>query len=353
MFRGVFSVLSGLSLVFAALPAGTTYKLESYGVGSGGVANSVSSNYGLEGTVGEISGTQMSGTTYKAGTGLVTTQLTNVPNAPTLDNVDNYYNKLRMTLDTGNNPSDTKFAIAISTNNFTTTQYVKADHTVGASLTIADYQTYASWGGASGFLIIGLQPSTTYQVKTRAIQGKYTESGWSPTASAATVNPSLTFQIDVSASDVSTTPPYNLTMPNLVPGTVVTSPTKIWTSFTTNGDFGGNQYIFGRNGGLKSTAVSYTINALSGDLGSANQGFGAQNATVAQASGGPLSVAAPYNGASNNVGTLDANIRQLYNAPAPITSGRTSLQLKAKVNTLTPAATDYADILTVLAAASF
>lgn len=335
------------------MPAGTTYKLQSYGLGSGGTANSVGSTYAMEGISGETGGTQLSGTAYKAGTGMISTQLANVPSAPTLTNPNDYYNKLLLVLDTGNNPTDTRFAIAISTDNFATTQYVKNDRTVGSSLSISDYQAYASWGGSSGFLIIGLQPSTTYSVKVKAMQGKFTESGYSPVATAATVDPSITFDIDVSATDQSTNPPYTLAFSNLMPGTVVASPSKIWTSFSTNGDFGGNEYIFGTNGGLKSTAVSYTISSLSGDLGTATQGVGAQSTSASQATGGPMTVASPYDGTSNTVGITDANIRKIYSAGAPVTSGRTSLQLLAKVTTLTPAATDYSDILTILAAASF
>jgi hypothetical protein len=357
MLNGVMSaslsVLSGLSLLFAALPAGTTYKLESYGVGSGGTANSTSSAYAMEAISGEVSGTQMSGTNYKVGGGFLPTQLANVPAAPTFTNPANYYNKLRLTLDTGGNPSDTKFAIAISTDNFVTTQYVKSDNTVGASLAITDYQTYTTWGGAGGFLVVGLQPDTSYKVKVRAMQGKFTESGWSPTATAATVNPALTFDLDVSASDVETSPPYNLAFTDLLPGSVTTSPAKIWTDFDTNGDFGGNVYVYGANAGLKSVAVSYTITALTGDLGSLSQGYGVQSVSATQAAGGPFTVSSPYDGTTHNVGVEDTTIRKIYSAPAPITAGRTSLNLKAKVASLTPASNDYSEVLTILGAASF
>jgi hypothetical protein len=350
---GSLSLLSGAMLFFAALPAGTTYKLESYGVGSGGTANSTSTSYALEAISGELSGTQMSGTTYKIGGGYIPTQLANVTAAPTLTNPANYYNKLKLVLDTGGNPSDTKFAIAISSDNFVTTQYVKNDNTITNSLTIADYQTYTTWGGASGFLILGLKSATTYSVKVRAMQGKFTESGYSPVASLATANPTITFDLDVSASDVETSPPYNLAFGDLIPGSVVTSPAKIWTDFDTNGDFGGNIYVYGANAGLRSTAVSYTITALTGDLTALTQGYGVQSASATQTSGGPMSVSSPYNGLTNNVGVEDTTIRKIYSAPAPITAGRTSLNLKAKVASLTPSSTDYTEILTIIGAASF
>lgn len=353
MLKGMVSLLSGLSLLLAAMPASTNYKLQSYGVGSGGTNNSVSSSYAMEGISGETSGTQMSSTTYKVTGGMIPTQTANVPAAPTVVNPANYYNKLRVTIDTGGNPSDTKFAIAVSSDNFVTTQYVKSDDTVGSSLAITDYQTFTAWGGASGFLVLGLQPATNYSFKVKAMQGKFTESSYSSAASAATGNPSLTFDIDVSPSDVQTNPPYDLDMGSLVPGSVVTSPSKIWTTFDTNGDFGGNEYIFGKNGGLKSTAVSYTIAALSGDLTSQTQGFGAQSSSATQASGGPMAASSPYDGSSDTVGITDATIRKIYTTPGPTTSGRTSLVLKAKVTSLTPASTDYSEVLTILAAASF
>lgn len=352
------SAFGGLMLLFAAFPAGTSYKLESYGLGSGGSANSTSSTYALEGISGTTSGTQMSGTTYRAGSGMIPTQLANVPSAPALTNPSNYYNKLHLTInngnnDNGNNASDATFAVAISSDNFATTQYVKNDLTVGNSQTIADFLSYAAWGGASGVNIVGLQPNTTYTVKVRAMHGKFTESGYSATASAATVNPSLTFDLDVSATDSETAPPYVLAFNDLSAGTVVNSPQKIWVDFDTNGDFGGNVYLYGQNGGLHSAAVAYTISAITGDLSTAAQGFGAQSASATQTSGGPLLASSPYNGASDNVGITDTNIRRVYSSAAPVTAGRSSLQLKAKITTNTPSSSDYSETLTLVAAASF
>ena len=361
MFNGVISetlslsasLLGSLSLLFAQVPSGTTYKLQSYGVGSGGTANSTSSAYAMEGISGEVSGTRMSGSAYVNEPGMIGTQLANVPSAPTFTNPSNFYNKLRLTINNGNNPSDARFAIAISKDNFATTQYVQSDNTVGAALGIEDYQTYASWGGASGFTIVGLTPATTYTAKVRAMQGKFTESGYSATASVATANPSITFDLDVSGSDVETSPPYNLAFNDLVPGTVVNSSSKIWVDFDTNGEFGGNVYVYGKNAGLRSAGVSYTIAALTGDLGALGQGFGVQSSTATQSSGGPLVAANPYDGTNDVVGITDTNIRKIYSATSPVLSGRSSMQLKAKVATLTPSSNDYAEILTVVGAASF
>lgn len=347
------AALAGVFMLFASVPTGTSYKLESYGVGSGGTANSTSSSYAMEGISGETSGTQMTGTTYNGGSGLITTQLANVPAAPTLTNTSNWYNKLKLVINDGGNATDATFAVAISSDNFVTTQYVKSDFTVGSSLAITDYQTYALWGSATGVNIVGLQPNTTYKVKVRAMHGKFTESGYSAIATAATVNPSLTFDLDVSATDSETAAPYTLAFNDLVPNTVVNSPQKIWVDFDTNGDFGGNVYMYGQNAGLRSTRVSYTIAAITGNLAAAAQGFGAQSTSATQTSGGPFVVSSPYDGTSDSVGITDANIRRIYSAATPITAGRSSLQLKAKITATTPSSSDYAETLTVVAAPSY
>jgi hypothetical protein len=350
---GLMSALSGMALLFAAVPTGTNYKLESYGLGSGGTANSTSSSYAMEGITGEVSGTQMSGTLYNGGTGMVTTQLANVPAAPTLTNPNNYYNKLNLVIDNGGNASDATFAVAVSTDNFFTTQYVQSDFTLGPVLGSEDYQTYTLWGGSSGVTIAGLSANTTYKAKVRAMHGKFTESGYSAVATAATVYPSLTFDLDISATDTETAAPYAMAFNDLSVGTVINSPQKIWVDFDTNGDFGGNVYMYGQNAGLRSTAVAYTIAAITGNLAAVQQGFGAQSTSASQTSGGPFTVSSPYDGTSDSVGITDTNIRRIYSAAAPITAGRSSLQLKAKITSTTPASSDYAEKLTVVAAPSF
>ena len=56
---------------------------------------------------------------------------------------------------------------------------------------------------------------------------------------------------------------------------------------------------------------------------------------------------------SNNVGVLDTALRLAYTSTNPVTAGRGSLVLKAKSQVSTPAASDYTDTLTLIAAASF
>ncbi|TXH06772.1 MAG: hypothetical protein E6Q06_04965 [Candidatus Moraniibacteriota bacterium] len=348
LFRQMLALPLGASLLFA-MPASTNYQLKDFGYGGGGVANGTSSNYAIEGIAGEQNAGNIDGTNYDLGPGLQFTNQANVPPAPTFANPANYYNKLSLTLATGGNPSDTLFAIAISTDNFVTTNYVQSDNTVGTTLGLEDYQTYSAWGGASGFTVIGLAASTTYKVKVKAWQGKFTETGYGPEASAATVGARLTFDIDVSASNTETSPPYATNIGSLVAGTVTDSPEKIWVDFDTNGESGGRVYVVASNAGLSSSRAAYTISAVTGNLTSLSEGFGAQSDTVANG----LSEVALYDQTGNTVGTVDTTIREVFTASAPTTSGRGSFLLKAKSSSVTPAASDYTEVLTVLASASF
>ena len=336
--------------MFAALPSSSSYQLNNYGFGSGGTNNSTSTTYGLNATTGETSNQQSGSATYLVRPGNVNAQQAYVPVAPTFTNPASYYNQLKFVINPGTSPSDTKFSIAISTDSFATTNYVQLDDTIGAGKV---YQTYASWGGSSGQLVIGLATNTTYQLKANAIQGNFTETEYGPLASAATVAPTITLAIGVAVSDTITSPPYALTIPSLLPAAVVNTNEKIWLHLSTNAVSGASIYITSLNGGLKSTTASYTLASSTADLASAGTGFGAQVASATQTSGGPLTSVAPYNGAGQNVGILNATFRQIFTTSAPVTVGDGSIQIKAKASNLTPSASDYGDTLTLTTAGTF
>lgn len=339
-------------LMVAALPASSNYELNSYGFGTGGTAGTSSSNYRINGVAGEVAGSQSS-TNYKVGAGEAYEKQANVPTI-TISNDDNWYNKLKVVIGPENNPSDALFAVAISSDNFVSdTRYVKSDLTVGTTLVFADYMTYAAWGGATGEMVRGLLASTVYTVKAKAYRGDFTESGYGPTSSAATVDPQLVFDIDVSAIDTSTSPPYVLAFGTIPINTVTDTPQRVWVSLSTNGESGGKVYLSGQNAGLLSAANTYTIASTTGDLSALSEGIGVQGASATQTSGGPLALVAPYNGAGANVGLADTVIREIFTAPAPLVGGRGSFILKAKTQALTPASADYTEILTAIASASF
>ena len=189
------------SLVYASLPTSTNYQIQNYSFGAGGTVNSTSTNYGVNGVVGEVEFGRQSSANFKNGSGLTYLMTSNVPGTPTLTNPSSNYDRLKFVLNTSNNPSDTKFAIQVSTDNTfaTNISYVKSDNTLGTTLTATDYQTYTTWGGASGNYVTGLAPNTTYYMRVKAKQGNFTESEYGPAASVATSIPSLTFSVDSNA----------------------------------------------------------------------------------------------------------------------------------------------------------
>ncbi len=343
---------SGMLIIFA-FPSSTNYKLDAFELGSGGEIGSTSPNYSMEGILGGLKkGTTSSN--YQLGAGLMFVQEADTPPAPTFSNDSNWYNKLKIIINTGPNPSDAVYAIAITDDNWTTTKWVQNDNTVGDTLGIEDFQSYTDWGGATGEQIIGLDPATTYKVKVKARHGKYTESGLGPEAEASTSNVSITFDLDVSSIDEETSGPYTVNFGELNLGSVDTAGDLVWVDFDTNAEMGGNIFVYDLNAGLKSSTLNYTISSTTGDLNSASEGFGLQGNSVSESSGGPLSIVSPYNGLNDNVGIVSSDIREIFNTSSnPITAGRGSFYLKAKASETTPFAADYTDTITVIAAATF
>ncbi|OGG01743.1 hypothetical protein A2Z33_00180 [Candidatus Gottesmanbacteria bacterium RBG_16_52_11] len=180
--------------VFAG-PVSPNYELKSYGFGAGGVIDATSSAYGMLGIIGEQSGDPATSATYGANPGLVFTKQANVPPAPTFTNPGSTYNRLKLILNTGGNPTDAEYAVAISDDNWATTRYVQSDFTPGTALGDEDWLSYTGWGGLGGKYITSLTAATGYQVMVKARHGQFSESAWGPEASAATVSPTLTFAL--------------------------------------------------------------------------------------------------------------------------------------------------------------
>jgi len=343
MIFGKF-LIAGLVL-FGALPSTANYKLNGYGFGSGGTANSTTATYALEGGTGEISGQTGVTTTYNLKPAFTEMIQARTPQLTAFDNGSStYYNKLHFVIDEQGNPSDALYLLQISTtSNFSSgNSYIQNDLTLNTSLVLSDYQTYSFWGGASGANIIGLSPSTTYYLRVKATQGKYTESAFGPSSTAATVGPQLSFSISTNS----------LAMGSLLPGTVVDAPGTIDITFATNATSGGDVYINGLNTGLSSAHGSSTIPSATGDLSVLTHGFGAR-VTATGASSGTFASVSPYNGVTNNVGLTDTTIRRIFSGTTPIVGGTGSVLIKAKSSSTDPAAADYSETLTMLASATF
>lgn len=362
MFSGLISalVLAGsLLTTVAVLPSTTNYELNSYGFGSGGTANSSTSNYSLEGISGELGGQTATTATYQTLPGYIQTQQANVPKV-TLSNPSNWYDKLKFVIDNQSNPSDALFALQICVGSDWisgscggTTLYVKSDDTLGTILNTTDYQTYSTWGSGSGSTIIGLSPSTTYYIRAKATQGQFTESGYGPSSSAATSAQQISFCLynDYSSGCGSGN---SIAFSGLVAGTPTSSPTNLGVDFATNANSGGNVYIYDQNGGLVSArAPSYPIPSATANLSTAAQGYGGQVASTTQTSGGPLTKLSPYDLSGNNIGQISTTVNTILTSSGPLVAGRAAIQLQAKASNTTPAVNDYADTVTIIAAASF
>lgn len=227
------AILLHVSPANAQMPESTNYGLQEYSFGSG-TTNSTSENFRLNAIAGEVEFGQLSSTNFKVNSGLTFLQTSNVPGLPTFTNPNNNYERLQFIINTGNNPSDATYAIAISTDNFVSdTKYIKSDNTIGTTLTAGDYQSYTDWGGASGEYVTGLLQGTDYYIKVKAMQGDFTESPYGPVATTTTSNAQLTFSVDSSS----------LTFSNLTPGnsytdssktTVITTSTNAYNGYLVN-----------------------------------------------------------------------------------------------------------------------
>lgn len=339
----------GVGLV-AASPTSTNFTLKAYDFGNGG-GNGSSTNYSVNGTTNGQSGDQASSGTYKLSPGLSSTQNANVPPAPTFLNTDASDVHLKLTLNTGSNPTNTTYAIAISTNNFTTTNYVQSDTSIGPALGSEDRQSYAAWGGASGFFVTGLSPSTSYTVKVKAYQGRYSESAYGPTATASTGTATLSFSV---ATSLTSTPPFAVSFANLANGSVFAANATVNLAISSSASSGGTIYVKDLYGGLRSSASgNYTLTSATADLGSASKGYGAQISSVTQTSGGPLSASSPFSGVSNNVGAITTSLQPILSTSSQISNGTATVTLRAKTDITVPSSNDYTDTLTFVAAMNF
>ena len=187
-------------VVTASDPSSTNYQLQDYSLGGSTTESGTgSSNYLLFGEAGGNDSLSGDSTNYTFDGGLAFAMQANIPQTPTLTNPVDYYDRLKFTLTPGEDPTDYTYAIAISKDNFATTQYISNDLTVVSTLEANDWQTYTAWGGASGAVVTGLDANTAYKIKVKSMQGEFTESEYSAEATASTELPHLTFSVNGNA----------------------------------------------------------------------------------------------------------------------------------------------------------
>ncbi len=168
----------------------SNYSVENPSVDVGGQLSN-STNYTSRDSIGGSNDSAATSTNYKIFPGFMQHAYPGVPAQPTLTNTGGVlYNALDFIMATGaGQQTDTVYAIAISSDSFTTTNFIQADDTVGST---AVWQSYISWGSGTGQRVTGLVPNTTYQIKVKARYAADTETAYSLTASATTGGPTLT-----------------------------------------------------------------------------------------------------------------------------------------------------------------
>lgn len=180
---------SNTQQVLAETLGSTNYEVDA-SIDAGGESAS-STNYSGRESIGGSSDSSASSANFNVFPGFIQHAYPGVPAQPTLTNTGGtLYNALDFIVATGNGQqTDTTYAIAISSDDFATTNFIQTDDTVGST---AAWQTYTAWNGGTGERVTGLAPGVTYKIKVKARYGVDTESAYSLSASAATSSPSLT-----------------------------------------------------------------------------------------------------------------------------------------------------------------
>ena len=181
-------VLLGHSLVFAVEQTTSDNYIIEQPSFSGGSGSTDSSNYSARGTVGQSSGLGLESDNYSLDATEAANRQADVLPKPVLVNDNDYFDRLRVTIDKQNNPEDTKYALAISKDNFSTFSYVQKDLTIGSSLGVEDWLTFEELGETNGELITGLEENTTYTIKVAATHGSFSETRYSAESDSATTS---------------------------------------------------------------------------------------------------------------------------------------------------------------------
>ncbi len=297
---------------------------------SAGSASGSSTNFGILGEINPFAGIDDSAS-FRTKIGYNSRIEVNTPYAPALINSDNSYSRLTITLSTAGNPTDTLYAVKVSSNDFSSYQYVQNDGTVGDTLGIEDYRTYDSWGGSSGSYILDLMPKSTYKARVKALQGDFTETEYSPESNAST-----------------TTVPYvnmSVSKASLTLGTLninsISQTTTMNVAVNTNGYTGyqvyinddGNGYVGGLFNGSGSTIMSADMVLTPGV-----EGYGVQ------ASSATAVVDSKYNVSGNTVGGLEISTNPIFSNTVGVADETATLLFKATMSPNTIAG-EYTDIV--------
>lgn len=179
----------------------------------------------------------------------------------------------------------------------------------------------------------------------------------------ATVNQTISFDLDVGYTTGENGTPYQVPLGTLSASTVsVSNGSSIKTIFAdggTNASGGMNVSVRNANGnqGLKSTSVGTDyISSANGTMsvGNANYGLCVGTLNLAGfAKSTAYSTTCAVNSGTNTVVGLTNTAADILTSTSPVTSGHADIVVNAEISTATPAHTDYTDTLTFIATASY
>lgn len=264
------------------------------------------------------------------------------------------YNRARFEIDANDNPTDTLYAVMISTDNFVSDiRYIDGSSFWPEDISthnLSDFLSKADWE-TEDFNIKGLQTATQYYIKIFALHGDFTQSEAGPVATATTAGGSVFFDIDIEDENgisAETSPPHNISFTGayeLIGGSApTTAEDRIWLDASTNSDGGFAIVVRGLNGGLSSPTTSQTIVSATANLDTSSDGFGLQSEYTNQDSYpylSTISTTSNYSGTGNNVGIVGTTATKVYESSGPVFNGRMALKVIAKPGTNKSAATDY------------
>ncbi len=223
----------------------------------------------------------------------------------------------------------------------------------GANLSTATFYCFNFAGANSTIGSAG--NDQTGQLKTQGGAPYVDSVNWATSIVASNAD-----QIAVTAS-VSATMTFSLNANSVSLGTLstssVTSGSSITQTVSTNARNGWTSWIKSANAALHSTAASSDLTAGAYQTGAGNV------IDLASASGyvvdfntgsGSPTIATEYDGTNGTSGgKLDTIYEQTATTTAPANANTVTVVVRAKAGATTPAASDYADTLTLVAAGSF
>lgn len=338
------------------------YKIEDPTIDSGGELSN-SANFKSRESLGDQSDSGSQSTLFKIFGGFFLPAYPGIPDTPTLTNTGGtLYNALDFVVVTGDGQQDdTKYAVAISSDDFVTTYFIQTDDTLGTS---EAWQTYTNWGSGTGERVTGLTPGTTYKIKVKASYGTGSdaddsETGYSDTATAATAQPNLVISFFGVSSGTSiagvTTTTTSTTNAISYGSLIINSPktsahevrvtTNAVAGYTTTLQQDGNLRTTSSNEIDAVTATNASPAAWPGGITEGRFGYHTTDSTLCTGSGGRFT-------SDDTYAALTTSPLEVACSTGPVTNEDTYLVYQLEIGGLQPNGS-YQNIVTYITTAQF